>query len=349
MKLMKHFVIKNLFKPCSKSIASPFHSMVGRHLLTLKEFSALDIEHLLWSALDLKYIVKFSNNAEKLNSSLTGKSLAAIFQKRSITTRFSFEVGAHQLGAHTILCNKDDIHLGVDENIKDSLIIMSSLCEAIAARVNEHSLLEEMIKYSKVPVINSLSNTHHPMQALAYLMTIKEHFGYLKGLKIAWVGDGNNVLHSLLIACAKMKMNVSASCPNGYEPCSEILAYVKDIANCNDTEIKISNKPKEVVKDADIIVADTWISMGQENEKIKRLNDFKSYQVDLNLVKHAKKDWIFLHCLPRNQEEVIDEIFYHKQSLVFQQAENRKWTTMSVLVNLIKGYYPSEIKSKPIF
>lgn len=333
----------------AKSERPIIHTMQGMNMLTLKEFNEQQIEELIWTALDLKAIIKKEKSIEVCDL-LQGESLAAIFQKRSTRTRFAFESGAHSLGAHAIFCNKDDIHLGVSESVKDTTLVLSRLSNLIAARVYEHSLLEEMCKYSTVPIVNALSDEHHPTQALADLMTIYEHFGHLKGLRVAWVGDGNNILSSLLIACTKMKMHFSSSTPIGYAPCVETLSYAEKMADINGTKISISTSPEKAVKDADIIITDTWISMGQEDEKVKRLKAFDGYQITLDMLNtHAKKNWIFLHCLPRKKEEVCDNVFYHKRSLVFDEAENRKWTTMSVLANLMKGYTPRIITEQPIF
>jgi len=280
------------------------NSMVGKNFLTLQEYDTNQIEDLLWSALDMKKVVTTNNtnlSSKKyyLNHVLTGRSIAAIFQKKSTRTRISFEAGSHHLGAHLIFCGKDDIHLGESESVKDTALVMSRLCDAITARVYEHKLLDEMATYSKVPIINALSEMHHPLQALADLMVIYEHYGHLNGLKLAWIGDGNNVLHSLMIAACKMKMNVASACPVSYEPSPEVLKYVRQIAKFNNTEVFTTTKPEEAIANADVIVTDTWISMGQESEKEKKLRDFKGYQVNLNLLKLANKNWTFLHCLPR--------------------------------------------------
>lgn len=329
-------------------------SMIGKNFLTLQEYEPSQIEDLLWSALDMKKMVTTDNTnlsvkKHSLNHVLEGRSVTAIFQKKSTRTRIAFEAGSHHLGAHLIFCGKDDIHLGVSETVKDTSLVMSRLCDAITARVYSHGLLDEMAQYSRVPIINALSDTHHPLQALADLMVIYEHYGKLSGLKIAWVGDGNNILHSLMIAGSKMKMNISAACPINYEPNQEIVQYAKQIAQANKTEIFLTTKPEEAVRNADIIVTDTWISMGEEAQKEQKIKDFQGYQVNMDMMKLANKNWTFLHCLPRKKEEVNDEVFYHNQSLVFPEAENRKWTTMAVLSNLIVGYTPKLLKVKPKF
>jgi ornithine carbamoyltransferase len=248
--------------------------MKGMSLLTLKEFNQQQIEELLWTAVDMKALIKQKKSTE-LTDLLKGQSIAEIFEKRSTRTRFAFEAGAHCLGAHAILCNKDDIHLGVSDTLKDTAHVLSGLSELIAARVFEHEHLNEILKYSKVPVVNALSDRHHPIQALADLMTIYEHFGVLKGLKVAWVGDGNNVLNSLLIACTKMKMHFASSTPVGYAPCVETLSYAEKMADINGTQILVTTSPEEAVRNADVIITDTWISVGMEEESAKRLEAFE--------------------------------------------------------------------------
>lgn len=325
------------------------HTMKGMNMLTLKEFNEQQVEELIWAAMDMKAVIK-EKKSKELTELLKGQNLAAIFQKRSTRTRFAFEAGAHSLGAHAIFCNKDDIHLGVSENIRDTTLTLSRLSDLIACRVYEHSMLEEMTKHATVPVVNALSDEHHPTQALADLMTIYEHFGHLKGLRVAWIGDGNNILSSLLIACTKMKMHFSSSTPIGYAPCVETLSYAEKLSDINGTEIQITTSPEKAVKNADVVITDTWVSMGQEDEHHKRVKAFEGYQVTLDMLNaHAKRNWAFLHCLPRKKEEVCDSVFYHKQSLVFNEAENRKWTTMSVMANLLKGYTPRIITDQPTF
>lgn len=335
----------------AKKSKEKIKSMIGRNLLSLRGYTPDQIKDLLWSALDMKKVIKSGGkHSESLGKQLRGRSFAGIFQKKSTRTRFSFEAGAHHLGSHLIFCNKEDIHLGVNETVKDTALVMSRLCDGITARVYEHSLLEDMAKYSSVPIINALSDTHHPMQALADLMVIYEHFGRLQGLNMAWVGDGNNVLHSLMIVAAKLKMNLSIATPKGYEPSEEIVTLTRELSNQGCSHIFLTNSPKDAVKNAHIVVTDTWISMGQEGEKEKKLKEFEGYQVTKELMKEADPEWVFLHCLPRKQEEVDDEVFYDSErSLVFDEAENRKWTTMAVLANLTTGYTPRLIKKRPNF
>ena len=363
MNLMTHFFKQDLNKlvQCQQAFMSTtrkhagskakpeFKTMVGLNMLTLREFSEKQIEELLWTAMDMKAMAAKSRSDE-LTGLLSGLSLAAIFQKRSTRTRFAIEAGAHSLGAHAVYCNQDDIHLGEAESVRDTSLVLSRLTNLIAARVHEHGMLDEIAKYAKVPVVNALSDLHHPTQALADLMTIYEHFGHLKGLRVAWVGDGSNVLNSLLIACTKMKMNISFSTPIGYEPCKESLDFAESLATINETEVVAADCPDKAIANADVVITDTWVSMGQEETKSERLKAFQGYQITLDMIlKNAQKNWIFMHCLPRKKDEVEDLVFYHKQSLVFQEAENRKWTTMAVLANLLNGYSPTMIKTRHDF
>ena len=341
-------------------------SMTGMHLLTLKELSAGQIEHLLWSALDMKQ-AKANAAAATTNERgskstptssyrmladvMSGKMVVAVFQKKSTRTRLAFESAAHRLGANLVFCNQADLHLGAGESIRDTALVMSRMCDAITARVYDHALLDELARDAQVPVINALSDRFHPLQALADLMVVYERFGRLRGLNIAWLGDGNNVLASLMIAAAKMGMNLVAACPRGYEPCAQVLAYARELAAANDCSVEVIESPADAVRNAHVVVTDTWISMGQEKETEARLAAFAGYQVNRELMAHATQpDWVFLHCLPRKSDEVTDDVFYdERRSLVFDEAEDRKWTTMAVLANLLTGYSPTMIKTRHDF
>lgn len=324
-------------------------SFVGKSFLTLKQFSRPEIEKLLWTASDLKLRIKQNNEPFR---PLAGKTLATIFQKRSTRTRVSSEVGFSLLGGKPVFLSPDDIHLGVSESVYDSGRVLSGFVDLILARVYGHKVLTDLASASTVPIINGLSDAYHPLQILADLLTLQEHFGRLKGLRIAWVGDGNNITHSFLMACPKLGIDLRVATPKGYE-CdqsivsdaeSSIKEYIKDAP-----ELMFTNDPKEAVHKADVIVTDTWISMGQEKEKQERLKAFHGYQVTRELCNGANKDWVFLHCLPRKQEEVNDDVFYdEKRSLVWTEAENRMWTVMSVMLHLLKDHN-SPKSNKPKF
>jgi len=301
--------------------------LTGRHLLTLKDFSKEEILYLL--DLSAKHKSDYKKNFR--SKPLDGKSLGMIFQKRSTRTRVSTEVGTQFLGGHALFLGKDDIQLGVNETIQDTALVLARMVDGILARVFGHNTVEELAKYSTVPVINALSDKYHPLQILADLLTIREHFGKLQGLKLVWVGDGNNVCHSLLIGCSKVGMHMTVATPDGYKPAQDVFDYAIDQGKTSGSMITWSNNPKTAVQGADIIVTDTFVSMGQEADTKKRLQEFNGYQVNADLVSGASKDYKFMHCLPRHEYEVSDEVFYSSHSVVFDEAENRLHTIMAVL------------------
>uniref|UniRef100_A0A0B7A1T4 ornithine carbamoyltransferase n=1 Tax=Arion vulgaris TaxID=1028688 RepID=A0A0B7A1T4_9EUPU len=312
--------------------------LVGQDFLSLKHFSTDDIKQFLWTAQDLK--TRMKDNREVFQP-LQGKMAALIFQKRSTRTRLSAELGVAKLGGHACFLGPDDIHLGVNESVKDSARVLAGMADIILARVYGQNILDELAVESKVPVVSGLSDLLHPLQILADLLTLQEHFGYLKGLKIAWIGDGNNILHSLMYGCAKIGIDLNAATPTNYEPDSDITAEAFKLAETTGATFQLGNDPVKAAYRADVVVTDTWVSMGQEEEKKKRLKDFAGYQINREMLKEANKDWVFLHCLPRKQEEVTDDIFYSKNSLVWQEAENRMWTVMAVILHLLQPYKPT--------
>ncbi|OLS21962.1 MAG: Ornithine carbamoyltransferase [Candidatus Heimdallarchaeota archaeon LC_3] len=305
--------------------------LYGRNLLTLKDFTTKEIDYIL----DISEQLKKQHKSNELAKSLLNKSLGMIFQKKSTRTRVSSEVAMFLMGGHALFLGKDDIQLGVNETLKDTSLVLSRMVSGVLARVFEHSIVEELAEHSSIPIINALSDTYHPLQILADLLTIREKYQKLEGLKLAWVGDGNNVLHSLLVACPKMKIDLSVATPNNYRPNEEIVNYSKKLALVYNSSVELKNDPEVVVKNADIIVTDTFISMGQESETEKRKESFRNYQVNDNLVKLAKPDYIFMHCLPRHQEEVSDDVFYSDHSVVFDEAENRLYTAMGIFKILL--------------
>jgi ornithine carbamoyltransferase len=264
---------------------------------------------------------------------LTGHSMSMIFQKRSTRTRVSTETGMALLGGHALFLGPSDIQLGVNESMRDTANVLARFNDIILARVFGHGDVVELAKHSAVPVINALSDLHHPLQTLADLMTLQEHFGKenIPGKTVAWVGDGNNVLHDLMLGSAILGMNVNIATPVGYEPNAKILATTKDLAKKSGAKVFSTTVAAEAVKGSDVVVTDTWVSMGQEAEYQKRVAEFNGYQVNAGLMKHANTGAVFLHCLPRHPEEVADDVFYSKQSLVFPEAENRMWTVMATM------------------
>lgn len=265
---------------------------------------------------------------------LTGQSMSMIFQKRSTRTRVSTETGMGLLGGQALFLGPSDIQLGVNESMRDTALVLSRFNSLILARVFSHNDITELAKYATVPVINALSDLHHPLQTLADLMALEDHFGTenMRGKTLAWVGDGNNVLHDLMLGSAKLGMNVRIATPQGYECNPEILEKTRQLAKENGTEdVFLTNIAAEAVTNSDVVVTDTWVSMGQEDEYAKRMKEFDGYQVNKVLMNKANEGAVFLHCLPRHPEEVSDEVFYSDASLILPEAENRMWTVMAVM------------------
>uniref|UniRef100_A0A1A7X100 ornithine carbamoyltransferase n=2 Tax=Iconisemion striatum TaxID=60296 RepID=A0A1A7X100_9TELE len=312
-------------------------SLKGRSCLTLKDFSSDEIKRLLWVSGDLKHQIKHEKQYLPL---LQGKSIAMIFEKRSTRTRMSTETGFALLGGHPCFLTSQDIHLGVSESPTDTARVLSGLCDIVLARVYNHSTLEELSKEASIPIINGLSDLYHPIQILADLLTLQEHYGSLSGLTVSWIGDGNNVLHSFMMAAAKLGVHLNIATPKGYEPEDSVIEEAKKQSKLHGTRLVLTSDPMEAAHGSNVLVTDTWVSMGQEEEKKRRLKDFKGYQITMKTGSVAQPDWTFLHCLPRKMEEVDDQVFYSSRSLVFSEAENRKWTIMGLLVSLLTDYTP---------
>jgi len=268
------------------------------------------------------------------------------FNKRSTRTRVSTEAAVTTMGGHPMFLGKDDIQLGVNESLYDTSLVISSMTSCMVARVGPHSDVADLAKHSAVPVINALSDDYHPLQTIADFLTIHQAFPStsgsllgIEGLKIAWVGDSNNVLFDLAIGALKLGVNISVASPKGYTIPASMLKIIQSSTN----GVKFpgtltqTHVPEEAIKDADILVTDTWISMGQEEESAKRIKDFHGYQITNELAKRggAKDGWKFMHCLPRHQEEVADEVFYSPRSLVFPEAENRLWAAIAALEGFV--------------
>jgi ornithine carbamoyltransferase len=252
----------------------------------------------------------------------------------------STEVAWNKLGGHAIYLGVNDIHLGVEESVGDTARVLSHMNDCLLARVYEHDYVEEMAKDATIPVINALSDMHHPLQALADFMILQEAFQRqdLSGLDISWVGDGNNIVNSMLIMAANLGCNMRVATPKGYEVKSSIRNYVAEIAAGTGSTILYTNDPQEACSGAEVIATDTWVSMGDEADKDKRIRDFQGYQVTEEMAKVAKPSWKFIHCLPRKKYEVDDDVFYNpKRSIVWDEAENRMWTVMAVSLGLLRG------------
>ncbi len=304
----------------------------GRDFLTLLDYSTEEISYLLQLAKELKAKQK----AGKTYQPLLGKVLGMIFEKSSTRTRVSFETGIYQLGGTGLFLSTNDIQLGRGETISDTAKVLSGYLDGIMIRTYHQSDIEELASHATIPIINGLSDDFHPCQVLADLQTIEEVKGTLAGLKLAFVGDGNNMANSLMIGAAKMGMNFSIASPKQYLPQASIVEKAKQIAQDTGSIIKVTTDPVEAVKEADVIYTDVWASMGQEVEQAKRLKEFANYQVNQQLLDHAKSDYIFMHCLPAHRgEEVTADIIDGDHSVVFQEAENRLHAQKALMVALM--------------
>lgn len=284
---------------------------------------------------DLADILDLAGELKKETKKLLrDKTLALVFEKPSLRTRVTFEAAMTQLGGHAIYLSQADIQLGNREAVPDIAQNLSRWVDAIVARTFSHQTVVELAEHATVPVINGLDDLEHPCQAIADLFTIKEKKKNLSSLKLAWVGDGNNVCNSLLLGSALVGMNMSIACPKGYEPNAEIFRKVKELAR---SKIELTTNPELAVKQADIIYTDVWVSMGQEKERELRERIFRPYQVNSELVSLAKEDCIVMHCLPAHRGyEITNEVIDGKHSIVFDQAENRLHAQKAILVKLIK-------------
>ncbi|MFC1992358.1 ornithine carbamoyltransferase [Chloroflexota bacterium] len=304
--------------------------MMRKDLLSIDDLSGEDIHLLISNAVDMK--------AEGWLSSLTAKTLALIFEKPSLRTRVSFELAMKQLGGETIDLSPDEVGLGKRESIPDIARVLERYVDCIAARTFSHQTLEILSSYSRVPVINALSDLEHPCQALADLLTIYEKKGELKGLTLAFVGDGNNVAHSLLLAASLTGVNFRIASPSGYKVQDTILNLAQEHATNSGSEISSSEQPSMAVSGADIVYTDVWTSMGQETESDQRRKTFASYQVNNELLSLAKEDAILMHPLPAHHgEEVAEGILDSPQSVVFDQAENRMHMQKALLAEMLGG------------
>lgn len=307
-------------------------ALKGRDLLELDDYTTEEIQYLIDLAIELK---RKQKNGEVFHP-LKGKTIGLIFEKSSTRTRVSFEVGMFQLGGHALFLSRNDIQLGRGETVSDTAQVMSRYLDGIMIRTFGHDKVEELARYASVPVINGLSDLAHPCQVLADLQTVYEHKGKLKGLKMAFVGDGNNMAHSLLIGGAKMGMHVAIAGPEGYEPDAGVVAKAREIAEETGSEILITRSPEEAVKDADVIYTDVWASMGFEEEQKAREAAFADYQVNGELAKLAKSDFMFLHCLPAHRgEEVTEEVIDGPNSFIFDEAENRLHAQKALMAALM--------------
>lgn len=298
--------------------------MGKRDFLTVRDLSLKEMTHLLERA------GQFKAGIDAHKCPLIGKSVGLLFEKASTRTRVSLEVGVYQLGAKTLYMNPMEMQIGRGETVQDTAKVLSRYLDAMVIRTYSHDTLTEFASCASVPVINGLSDLHHPCQALADLMTIFEKKGALKGVRLAYVGDGNNVANSLIEAAALTGMRFALACPKGYEPA------LVDLVTVSNGGISLMTDPEEAVRNADVVYTDVWVSMGQEEEAAQKRDKFRAYQVNGELLSHAAKDAIVLHCLPAHRgEEITDEVIDGPRSAVFDQAENRLHTQKALLEFLL--------------
>lgn len=310
----------------------PVESLKGKDLLTLFDYSTDEVKELLDLAKNLKFLTKEG----KCPPLLAGKTLGMIFEKHSTRTRISFEVGMQQLGGHGMFMHSRDLQIGRGESVYDTAHVLSGYLDGIMIRANSHQMVEELATHAQIPVINGLTDLFHPCQALADMLTLQEVQGELAGKKLTYIGDGNNVAHSLAIAAAHLGMHIAIATPLGYEPVEWIAEKISKLAITNGGSLLITTDPVEAVEGADCIYTDVWTSMGQEEEAQARLEAFQTFQVNDALVAHAKADYAFLHCLPAHREEEVSaSVIDGPNSYVFQQAENRLHAQKAVLASLL--------------
>jgi ornithine carbamoyltransferase len=297
------------------------------NLISIADLSKEQITGLLDSA------DSFKASRGRQSNVLAGKSLAMIFEKPSTRTRVSLEVAAEELGGHALYLSSGELQLGRGETIGDTARVLSRFVHGITARVYSHDTVEKLAKNASVPVVNALSDWEHPLQILADLMTIRQRFGRLEGLKIAWIGDGNNVCHSLILASAIMGMRMVVASPQGYGPDERIIEEAAALGRAP----RVVTDPEVAAKDADVLVTDTWVSMGDESEEAERLRIFGPYQINSDLMAIARPQAIAMHCLPAHRgQEITDEVMDGPQSAILDEAENRLHTSKAVLAWLMK-------------
>ena len=306
-----------------------------KDLISINDLTKKDIDDIFKKSLELKENLKKGKDSPELK----GKTLAMVFEKRSTRTRISFEVGMTQLGGHAIFLSREDTHMGKGEPIKDFAGVVEGYCDGIMARTFEHLTVTELAKYARIPVINGLTNYNHPCQILADFLTIKEHRGTFDDMKVAWLGDGNNVCHSFMYMCAKLGVDLAIGTPEGYQPSQKVW---DDINTYKKSDIFWTVNAQEAAENADILVTDTWISMGDPEYKDealrkKKIAEFIPYQINAELASHAKKDYYFMHCLPAYRDfEVTPEIIDGPHSLIYPEAHNRLHAQKGVMALLMK-------------
>ncbi|MEF3305182.1 ornithine carbamoyltransferase [Paenibacillus sp. GYB003] len=307
-------------------------SLKGRDFLGLVDYSPEEIRYLIDLAIELKRKQKAGEGYQPLK----GKTLGMIFEKSSTRTRVSFEVGMYQLGGHALFLSKNDLQIGRGETILDTAQTMSRYLDGIMIRTYAHRTVIDLARGATVPVINGLTDRSHPCQALADYQTVLEKKGRLAGLKIAYIGDGNNMVHSLMMGAAKLGLHMAVASPEGYDPDPEVAQNSRENAAKTGGSLLLTRDPKEAIEGADVVYTDVWASMGFEEEQKEREIAFANYQVNEELVRHAKPDFLFMHCLPAHRgEEVSEGVIDGPNSIIFDQAENRLHAQKAVMAALM--------------
>ncbi len=305
--------------------------MTHKDFIEIHDYSADDVREIFEIARDMKA------NPETYRDALKGQTLAMIFEKSSTRTRVSFEVGMYQLGGHALFLSSRDIQLGRGEPIYDTAKVLSRYVDGIMARTFAHKTVTELAEYASIPVINGLTDLSHPTQAMTDYFTAWEHLGDLKGRKLAYVGDGNNMAHSLMFGAPKVGMHIAVATPGGYAPDPFVVATAQADADHAGTKVIVTTSIEEAVRDADVVATDVWASMGQEAEAQKRQRDFEGWQVDVRVMSFAKKEAIFMHCLPAHRgEEVAGEVIDSPRSVIYDEAENRLHVQKAIMYKLMK-------------
>ncbi|MCX5677884.1 MAG: ornithine carbamoyltransferase [Candidatus Omnitrophica bacterium] len=302
-----------------------------KDLLSIQDLGSQEIFEIINLAEDIKA------NPSRYQDALKGKSIGLIFQKPSNRTRVSFEIGMFQMGGHSIYLGSSEIGMGGRESVKDVACVLSRYLNGIVARTYKHEVIEELARYASIPIINGLSDMAHPCQALGDIFTIEEKFGTLERITISYIGDGNNVLNSLMCLASKLGIDMKVATPKHYAPDKEVISIARAFAAKSGANLDISNDPKRAARDADVLYTDVWVSMGQEKEAAKRIREFKRFQLNDKLVKLAKKTHAVMHCLPAHRgQEISDSVMDSRHSIVYDQAENRMHVQKAILLKLLK-------------
>jgi ornithine carbamoyltransferase len=304
--------------------------MKHKDFVSIRDWSTDELNELLATAQAIKA------DPSKYNRRLEGKALAMIFEKPSLRTRVSFEVGIHQLGGFSVCLTQAEINLGKRESVSDIAKNLERMVQAIMIRTFSHEIVEEMAATARIPVINGLTDFSHPCQAVADYLTVVETKGDLRKIKVAYIGDGNNVAHSLIFGAVRLGVHLAIATPKGYEPNPEVVKWAHENAGATGSRLDLLNDPVAAAKEADVLYTDVWASMGLESEAAKRQKDFQAYQINDALAGNAKPDYIFMHCLPAHRgEEVAGSVIDSPHSVVFQQAENRLHAQKAILLTLM--------------